>query len=90
MITLDEVKQALRITNKALDDDIMNTLEAGKIELKRVGIDLNTIDNDLTDCLLKTWCKWQQNYNERGEQYEKIFRQLEASVALDGGESIET
>lgn len=84
MITANEVKLSLRLTSGALDGEIEDTMAAALLDMQRVGIS-STADNELTDMLVKLYCKWQFNYNEKGEQYQKNYLALRDSLSLSSG-----
>lgn len=56
---LEKVKTALRIKHNALDSDILDSIAAARIELKRAGVNealADSDDNALITLAIKTYC----------------------------------
>lgn len=84
MISLDDMKKSLRISHDALDDEINDTMQAAVLDIQREGISAD-VDNELTDMLIKLYVKWQLNYMDKAEQYQKNYIALMQSMALSEG-----
>lgn len=82
MITLDEVRTALRITTKTLDGEIQSTMSAAVIDLKNAGVVEPQENNALINMAIILYARWQFNFLDRGPEYEKAYRELENSLAL--------
>lgn len=86
MFTL--IKQALKITIDAFDDEIKSNIDTALLELSRVGVDVTDITNASTDAnklILKAcelYCKWQFNFMSKGEQFEKNFNALRDALSV--------
>lgn len=86
MFTL--IKQALKITINAFDDEIKSNIDTALLELSRVGVDVTDITNASTDAnklILKScelYCKWQFNFMSKGEQFEKNFNALRDALSV--------
>lgn len=85
MISLEDMKLSLRISNTALDSDISDTMSAAVLDLMRVGVNVDAVDNELIDMLIKLFVKWHLNYMDKGEQYHKNYMELVQSMTLSGG-----
>lgn len=83
MISVAEVQASLRMASTAVTDEIEDTMAAARLDMARVGIDTSeSTDDELTDLLIKLYCKWQLNYEEKGEQYRKNYEALRDSMSL--------
>lgn len=83
---LKAVKDSMRITHNALDDDFNMKINSALKEMERVGIDIPASVDVSKDFLIVTGCelyvKWLDNYEGRGEEYRRAFRQVRDSMAL--------
>lgn len=86
MFTL--IKQALKITIDAFDDEIKSNIDTALLELSRVGVDVTDLTNASTNVnklILKAcelYCKWQFNFMSKGEQFEKNFNALRDALSV--------
>ena len=86
MFTL--IKQALKITIDAFDDEIKSNIDTALLELSRVGVDVTDLTNASTNVdnlIIKAcelYCKWQFNFMGKGEQFEKNFEQLRDALSV--------
>lgn len=89
MALIDDVKLRLRITTNALDADINGVIEAGKAELKRLGLDATKVDL-ATDPLIveaiKSYCSYQfmDDVNKKAE-YRKGWETQSEALSLSSG-----
>lgn len=88
MITVDEVKTALRITHDKLNDEIQGTIDAAMLDLMSAGMD-RTASDALVYMAIKLYAKWQYDYCGKGEQYGKAYGDLKTVLALVNGEVAE-
>ncbi|MEN6391087.1 MAG: hypothetical protein ABFD04_11780 [Syntrophomonas sp.] len=84
MAILDDVKANLRISGNALDDDIQSDIDAALMDLQRVGIDTSDQYQPLIIKAVKLYCRWQQDYMGKGEQYYKAYTGLMQALSLAG------
>jgi hypothetical protein len=84
MALLDDVKANLRISGNALDDDIQGDIDAALMDLHRVGIDVTDQSQPLIIKAVKLYCRWQQDYMGKGEQYCKAYTGLMQALSLAG------
>ena len=84
MAILDDVKANLRISGNALDDDIQSDIDAALMDLERVGIDVTDQSQPLIIKAVKLYCRWQQNYKDKGEKYGEAYKGLRDSLSLAG------
>lgn len=81
---LEAVKENLRISGTALDDDIQGDIDAALADLARVGIDITDQSQPLIIKAVKLYCRWQQDYMGKGEQYCKAYTGLMQALSLAG------
>ena len=84
MALLDDVKANLRISGNALDVDIQDDIDAALMDLQRVGIDISDQSQPLIVKAVKLYCRWQQDYMGKGEQYYKAYTGLMQALSLAG------
>jgi hypothetical protein len=84
MALLDDVKANLRISGNALDVDIQGDIDAALMDLQRVGIDTSDQSQPLIVKAVKLYCRWQQDYMGKGEQYYKAYTGLMQALSLAG------
>ncbi|MGS0745562.1 phage head-tail connector protein [Syntrophomonas erecta subsp. sporosyntropha] len=78
------VKENLRITTTALDTDLQDDIDAALMDLQRVGIDVTDQSQPLIIKAVKLYCRWQQDYMGKGEQYCKAYTGLMQALSLAG------
>lgn len=82
---LEKIKLAIRYKNSIFDNEIKMYIEACKKNLVLAGIkDDKIIETD--DSILNTvtaYVKWQLNFQGRGTEWEKIYKDLKLSLTLD-------
>jgi hypothetical protein len=84
MAILDDVKANLRISGTALDTDLQDDIDAALMDLQRVGIDTSDQSQPLIIKAVKLYCRWQQDYMGKGEQYCKAYTGLMQALSLAG------
>lgn len=86
---LKQVKDSLRIKNEKLDNIIQSDIEAGALDLRRVGIQALTVKGELReDALLykalELYVKAEEDFQGKGEQYRRSYEGLRDVLSLDG------
>lgn len=83
---LEKIKLSMRIFHTALDADIQSNIEACMQELRRVGIHENIAKSDSEEALIfkaaEFYCKWQYDFQSKGEQWQKAFENLRDALSL--------
>jgi len=83
---LDKIKLSMRIFHTMLDTDITSNIDACMLELKRVGVDPAIAVSDSEDALIikaaELYCKWQYDFNGKGDQFKQAFENLRDSLSL--------
>lgn len=87
---LDKVKKVLRIKSDKLDDEILDLIEACKIDLSISGVKKIDETDALVIRAIKLYCK--ANFgldNNDSEKYQKSYDMLKNSMALCGDYNVE-
>lgn len=87
---LDKVKKILRIKSDKLDDEILDLIEACKIDLSISGVKKIDETDALVIQAIKLYCK--ANFgldNNDSEKYIKSYDMLKNSMALCGDYNVE-
>lgn len=82
---LPKIKLALRYNNTLFDDEIRMYINACTEDLYLAGINKSLI-TDTDDIIVNTataYCKWQLNFQGKGAEWEKIYKGLKTSLALN-------
>lgn len=82
---LEKIKLALRIKSNKTDEDILDLIEACKLDLNTAGVKNIKEDDALIIQAVKLYCK--ANYglnNNESEKYSKAYDSLKISLALCG------
>ena len=79
---LDAIKLSMRITHTKLDSDIQRNIDSCLLDLGRVGVD--TSESELVTKACELYCKWQYDYHQKGEQYEKNYNNLRDAMSMSG------
>ena len=78
-----EIKKSMRISHDALDDDIKRNIDTCKLDLNIAGV-YGKDDDKLIVKACELYTKWQHDYQGKGEQFEKAYRNLKDALALCG------
>lgn len=87
---LDKVKKVLRIKSDKLNDEILDLIEACKIDLSISGVKKIDETDALVIQAIKLYCK--ANFgldNNDSEKYQKSYDMLKNSMALCGDYNVE-
>ena len=83
---LNKIKLSMRIFHTMLDTDITSNIDACMLDLKRVGISEAKAKANSEDALIvkaaELYCKWQYDFNGKGDQYKQAFENLRDSLSL--------
>lgn len=79
---LEAVKKNLRIVSDSLDDDIRLYIEACKRDLRMSGIEKQDETDELIIIAVCLYCKWQMDFDSRGDRYGGAYAGLKASLSL--------
>lgn len=89
MVTVQDIKTALRINHAALDQEVQATIAAAVLDLQSAGMPPG-VDNALSDEAIRQYCKWRYDYMGKAAMYEHSYDRLKAVLAMlpkevDGG-----
>lgn len=83
---LESIKKSIRRFHNKLDDDIQGNIEACMLDLQRVGVSKAAAISTSKDALIKKaaelYCKWQYDFDGKGEKYEKAYNNLRDALSL--------
>lgn len=80
-LNLEKIKKDLRISHSKLDEDIQDNIEACKLDLKRVGIDVTKSDV-LLEKAIKLYIRWQYNFEIQADRYRNAYESLRNALSL--------
>lgn len=78
---LEQIKLSMRITHNMLDTDIQQNIDSCLLDLGRVGVD-SSKDTALLCKACELYCKWQYDYQQKGEQFEMNYNKLRDAMSL--------
>lgn len=95
---LDKIKTSMRISHNALDEDIYSNMDAALIDMVRVGIqpyllednnpvikeDSKILKDELVRKAIEYYVKWNFDYQEKAERWEKAYNSLRDALSLSG------
>lgn len=83
---LEKIKLSMRIFHTMLDADISSNIDACMLDLIRVGVSVRIAVPDAEDALIvkaaELYCKWQYDFNGKGDQYQKAYINLRDAISL--------
>lgn len=72
---LESVKTDLRISHGKLDGDILENVNAARLDMKRLGVDAD-LDNDLVKKAIKLYVRWQYNFENQADRYMNAYQDM--------------
>lgn len=78
---LDKAKTDLRIHHDKLNSDIEANIEACKLDMDRVGIDITKMDA-LMEKAIKLYLRWQYNFENQADRYGNAYNHLRNALSL--------
>ena len=79
---LETVKLALRYRTSVFDSEIQTYINACLNDLKAVDVSTDNEDETITSTCI-SYCKWQLNFQDKGETWEKIYKNQKTALVLD-------
>lgn len=83
---LDKIKLSIRRFHNVLDSEIESNIETCMYDLQRVGVSekyaVSTSKDPLIYKAAELYCKWQEDYNGKGDQYQKAYEKLRDAISL--------
>ena len=82
---LEKIKLSMRITHDKLDYDISANIDACLYDLTRVGVVTSGKEEDpLIVKAVELYCKWQFDFDNAADRYERAYTALRDSLSLCG------
>lgn len=90
---VEKIKLAIRVSGEALNDEILDCINACYADMNRVGIvvynnEKNVLENKEKDPLIiqcqKLHARWHFNFENQAERYEKAYCAMRDAISLDG------
>lgn len=84
MALLDDVKTNLRISTSALNGDVQDDIDAALMDLYNSGVVMTDEDDPLIIKAVKLYCRAQNDFMGKGEQYSKAYEGMKIALSLSG------
>lgn len=84
MALLDDVKTNLRISTSALNGDVQDDIDAALFDLHNCGVMAIGGGDPLITKAVKLYCRAQNDFMGKGEQYMKAYEALKIALCLSG------
>ena len=82
---LEKIKTALRISHNQLDSEIQDVIDAAMTSLMAAGVHSAGHESDpLIVNAVKLYAKWQMNYMDKSDQFEKAWKAAVVMLSLCG------
>ncbi len=87
MVLLDDIKKELRISNTAMDDEVLDLIKSAEAELKNIGINITKVVDMEMDPLIKRaitlYCKGHFGYdNADADRFTLAYEKLRDHLSL--------
>ena len=82
---LEKVKLALRYVDGSLDTEIQDVINAAKLDLKRVGVDVPESDSNIDaqmEIAIILYARWHFDFENDGARYQKMYFDKRSDLAL--------
>lgn len=84
MVTVEELRLALRLSNGALDSEILDTRDAALLDLRAAGVRPGEGDA-LVRQAVKLYARWKFDFCGQGERYRQDYESLRTCLSLVEG-----
>lgn len=82
---LEKIKTALRISHNKLDSEIQDVIDAAIMSLDMHGVNASGHECDpLIVNAVKLYAKWQMNYMDKADQFERAWKAALIMLSLCG------
>ena len=81
MISVEQVRNSMRISHIHLDCDIANNIETARLDMRRVGINIEK-DDALMDKAVELYCKAQFDYLGKGDQFLQNYEKMRDAMSM--------
>ena len=83
---LKKIKLSMRIYHDVIDAEIESNIDVCMLDLQRVGVPKTVATKDSEDGLIykaaELYCKWQYDFNGKGDQHQKAYENLRDALSL--------
>ncbi len=83
---LEKIKLSMRIFHNVLDSDMESNIAACLLDMQRVGVSEMIAVPSSEDALIgkaaELYCKWQNDFNGKGDQYRQAYEKLRDALSL--------
>ena len=83
---LEKIKLSMRIFHNVTDSSISSDISACMLDLQRVGVSKSAAVESSEDALInkaaELYCKWQNDYNGKGDQFKQAYENLRDALSL--------
>lgn len=86
-VLLEKTRLALRFVDNTLDSEITDVIEAAKLDLERVGVEVPSADTDIDEQMLIAiilYARWQYDFENDGNRYKSMYFDKRNDLALCG------
>lgn len=85
---LTTVKTALRLSGETFDSEISMYIGACFKDLEQYGVDsslcTDSTEDELIIATVIAYCRWQYDFEDQGERYEKMYQNLYQVLSMRG------
>lgn len=90
---IEKIKKAIRISNASINDEVEDTIRQCYADMHRKGIKIYDDDGEIRDCIKddplvlacqKNYARWQFNFENQAERYEKAYQSMSDGLSLSG------
>ena len=81
-VSIEEMRDMVRTTSPALDDELITLKGAFLHDLSIAGVETLPEGDDLAKAALRLYLRWQINHNAEGDRYYEIYTLTRAAMAL--------
>lgn len=78
------IKKSMRISHDKLDDVLQSDIDTCLLDLKRAGIVKIEEADKLIIKLTELYCKWQEDFQGKGDIYGQSYEKMRDGVSLCG------
>ena len=83
---LEKIKLSMRIFHNVIDSEIAGNIDVCMKDMQRVGVGKTIAVSSSDDALIakaaELYCKWQYDFNGKGEKFQKAYENLRDAMSL--------
>ena len=90
---IGKIKKASRISNDLIDEEVEDTIRQCYADMHNKGICIYADDGEIRECIKedplilacqKNYARWQFNYENQAERYERAYKSMRDGLSLSG------